>query len=134
MIFIDSSAWVALALPGDRNATRARTFYSDVQRGAHGSLVTTDFVLDEAISLVRMVLDAPAATRFAQAALGSKSLRIVWIDARRFRAAVEMMLQYSEKKWSLTDCTSFLVMQNLGIQKAFGFDRGFEQAGFTLFP
>jgi predicted nucleic acid-binding protein len=36
-----------------------------------------------------------------------------------------------DKDWGLTDCTSFVVMQQRGITEAFTSDRHFEQAGFV---
>jgi len=39
-----------------------------------------------------------------------------------------------DKRWSFTDCTSFVLMQNLGIRKALTFDANFRQAGFATFP
>jgi predicted nucleic acid-binding protein len=36
-----------------------------------------------------------------------------------------------DKQWSLTDCISFVVMQDRGIVEALTGDHHFEQAGFT---
>jgi hypothetical protein len=134
MIFIDSGAWVALTIPNDKNASRARALYSEVQQGRHGSLVTTDFILDEVLALVRMAVDAPTAVRFAEAALSSKSVSILRIDPARFREALRMLGQNAVRRWTFTDCTSFVVMRGLGITKAFTFDPGFEQAGYECLP
>lgn len=41
-------------------------------------------------------------------------------------------MQRGDKAWSLTDCSSFLIMQDLGITEALAFDRHFEQAGFKV--
>lgn len=49
----------------------------------------------------------------------------------QFRAAVEFYLQREDQRWSLTDCASFLVMQERGITEALAYDRDFEQAGFV---
>ncbi|MCU0535569.1 MAG: hypothetical protein MUD14_16890 [Hydrococcus sp. Prado102] len=38
--------------------------------------------------------------------------------------------QRPDKGWSLTDCISFVVMEQLKIKQAFTCDRHFEQAGF----
>ncbi len=38
--------------------------------------------------------------------------------------------QRTDKVWGLTDCISFVVMQDRGITSAFTADRYFEQAGF----
>ena len=37
-----------------------------------------------------------------------------------------------DKEWSLTDCTSFVVMQEEGLTDALTTDHHFEQAGFTV--
>jgi len=39
-----------------------------------------------------------------------------------------------DKQWSFTDCTSYVVMRQLGIEEAFAFDRHFEQMGFVRRP
>jgi len=36
----------------------------------------------------------------------------------------------ADKSWSLTDCTSFVIMEDRGIRDALTGDRHFEQAGF----
>ena len=37
-----------------------------------------------------------------------------------------------DKEWSLTDCISFIVMQEYGLTEALTADHHFEQAGFTI--
>ena len=36
-----------------------------------------------------------------------------------------------DKSWSLTDCTSFVIMEQMAISEALTPDRHFEQAGFV---
>ena len=36
-----------------------------------------------------------------------------------------------DKEWSLTDCISFVVMEDEGLREALTGDRHFEQAGFV---
>ncbi len=134
MIFLDTGAWVALAVPGDPHAAEARRLYAEIARGAHGALVTTDFVLDEAVTLARMASDAPTAARLAETVLGSRSVTVVWIDRDQVVAAVDRLRRHADKRSSLTDCTSFEVMEQLRITDAFTFDHNFEEAGFTRRP
>lgn len=48
-----------------------------------------------------------------------------------FEAGLELYLDRPDKNWSLTDCISFVVMQEHGITEALTGDRHFEQAGFV---
>ena len=49
----------------------------------------------------------------------------------QFRTAVERYASRSDQRWSLTDCASFLVMEERDITEALAYDRDFEQAGFV---
>ncbi len=134
MIFFDTGAWVALSVPGDRNAGAARGLYEKVSRGAHGAIVTTNFVLDEATTLIRMATDVETASRFLRTVLRAPSATLVWISSDHFASALEMFEQHGDKRWSFTDCTSFVAMRDLGISEAFTFDKNFQQAGFSRLP
>ena len=48
----------------------------------------------------------------------------------QFRTAVERYASRSDQRWSLTDCASFLLMEERGITEALAYDRDFQQAGF----
>ncbi len=40
----------------------------------------------------------------------------------------------ADKRFSLTDCVSFVLMERLGIERALAFDARFVQAGFRILP
>jgi predicted nucleic acid-binding protein len=44
------------------------------------------------------------------------------------------MEERSDKRWSFTDCTSFVAMRSLSVDSAFTFDANFQQAGFKMLP
>lgn len=48
-----------------------------------------------------------------------------------FDKAVTLFTERPDKRWSLTDCTSFVAMQEHGITDALTSDRHFQQAGIT---
>lgn len=81
-----------------------------------------------------MTADVQAASTFLHSVLESGSVTVVRIDAEKFRAALELFEHSRDKRWSFTDCTSFLVMRELGLAQAFSFDRNFEEAGFARLP
>ena len=134
LIFFDTGGWAALSIPGDLNAPAARRLFSEVSRGRHGAVVTTSFVLDEVVTLLRAATDVETASRFARGILGSRETTIVWIDQPLFEAALEEFESHADKRWSLTDCSSFVVMRQLGLDTAFSFDKNFEQTGFLRLP
>lgn len=96
--------------------------------------VTTDYVLDETITLIRYVHSHEKATEFAEAVLASRVLKIIYVDKGAFGSAFELFRKNSDKTWSFTDCTSFVVMGSVGLRAAFTFDRHFRQAGFEMLP
>jgi predicted nucleic acid-binding protein len=54
---------------------------------------------------------------------------VSFIEAE-FPAALDLFRRRSDKNWSLTDCSSFLIMQKMAISEALTYDLHFEQAGF----
>ncbi len=134
MIFVDSGAWVALSLPNDRNHATARRAYADLAGGSHGALVTSNFILDESATFLRMAADVPTAARLARTVLASPNVVVAWIDPATFDAALRLLESRPDKRWSLTDCTSFAVMKDLQVEEAFSFDHNFEEAGFVRLP
>lgn len=134
MIFVDTGAWVALSVAGDRHATAARSVHAELGRGLRGAIVATDYVLDEAATFIRMDTDVQTAARFLRTVRTSKSITLVWVGPEHFEAATDLFERHGDKRWSFTDCTSFVVMRELGIQDAFTFDHNFEEAGFSILP
>lgn len=134
MIFVDTGAWIALLDHRDRYHAAARKFQEELRRGAHGRLVTTDHVLAEAVTYLRLYAPGAPVTEFRRIVTESESLQVVWTPSDRFWEAWVRLEGHSDKRWSFTDCLSFITMESLGIRTAFGFDSDFLQAGFELRP
>ncbi|MCI4335172.1 MAG: type II toxin-antitoxin system VapC family toxin [Thermoplasmata archaeon] len=134
MIFIDSGAWIALLDERDGHHDAARGFQAELFRGRYGRVITTDYVLDEAVTYLRLHGPAELVGQFRTIITGSESVHVVWTTPERFWAAWDTLRGRPDKRWSLTDCLSFVTMEALGIRRAFGFDSDFRQAGFELLP
>ena len=134
LIFADSSAWYALSDERDADHDAASRFFQTSMRRETGRLATTDYVMDETLTLLRARRGLPAAHQLASLVDSSPNVELVWVGEERYRQALELMMSYRDKEWSFTDCTSFVVMRELGIRDAFTFDANFAQAGFQIHP
>jgi uncharacterized protein len=134
MIFVDAGAWIALMDRRERRHPAALRQFRKIAEGQHGRMVTTDYVLDEAVTRLRSQADVSAVRELRSALTQSESLQIVWTPADRFWEAWQRLEGRPDKEWSLTDCLSFVTMEALGIRVAFAFDSDFAEAGFELLP
>ena len=64
----------------------------------------------------------------------SANFQVIRVSDRDFDQALALMLAHEDKKWSFTDCTTFVLMRELQIRDAFTFDHNFTEAGFRPLP
>ena len=102
--------------------------------GKEGTLVTSDYVLDETTTLLRNRKGVGTAVQFLEQVFASKNVLVSWVEPPIFHEAVSLLKSHADKEWSFTDCTSFTIMQQLKIQNAFCFGDHFRQAGFMRLP
>ena len=67
---------------------------------------------------------------FIERCYTTANIRVVSIDTALFRRALDFYRERPDKAWGLTDCLSFLVMQDQGLIDALTADEHFRQAGF----
>src|SRR5208283_383744 len=134
MIFVDTSAWYASEVEDDINHEQARKFLHQLASGKHGVAVTTDYVLDETLTLLRSRRGLPPALAFIDKIRKSKSIRVFWVNENLFEKALSLFSSKSDVTWSFTDCTSFALMKDLSLAEAFTFDRHFMEAGLGKLP
>src|SRR5207245_8558761 len=101
---------------------------------AGGILVTTDFVVDETLTLLRFRLGLIAAGKWWQQVDRSSRLRWERIDSDRFEKARQLFFQYRDKDLSFTDCTSCVIMREIRLTHALTKNRHFGQMGFQVLP
>jgi uncharacterized protein len=131
---VDTSAWYALEVEDDVNHEAACRFLSKVATGKYGVSVTTDYVLDETLTLLRSRRNLSSASVFIDKIKKSKSVRVFWVEEGLFEKALDMFQGSDRKGWSFTDCTSFALMKDLLIPEAFTFGSHFREAGLQVLP
>ena len=129
-LFADSGYWIALWNPEDTLYERAMEIAQSI---GEDPIVTTQLVLNEALNhmsgrgqtlreyAVQMVRDLAA----------NPDVQIVSQTDSQFWDALGRYDSRSDQTWGITDCASFLVMEEQGLTQALAYDRDFEQAGFT---
>ncbi len=132
-VMVDTSAFHALRNIGDVLEYEIATAVAKHLERDGAALVTTDYVLDETYTLFRMTLGHKAAVDFGLQ-IQQGGIEIVQVDESIQENAWEIFARYRDKRFSFTDCTSFVVMERARIRGAFTFDRHFQQYGFQTFP
>lgn len=127
MIFVDTSLWFAAHVVEDLNYIRADALLTNPS----DRLVTTDYVIDELLTLLLMRGHRPVAQMLGPLLFSESMAEIIWIDSADVAAAWQLFDTYSDKTWSFTDCVSYAVMKRLGIREAFSLDEDFRQFGFV---
>ena len=132
-VFVDTVGWMACADESDPGHTRAcEARDSALEQGS--VLVATDYVLDETLTLIRKRLGLAAARAWWEQIEGSSRLRWEWIGMVRAEKARSVFFRHRDKDYSFTDCTSFVVMQELRLKRALTTDHHFRQMGFEVVP
>jgi predicted nucleic acid-binding protein len=133
-LFLDTSAFAALAHRRDRNHGAATRLLRTLQRRRR-ALITSTYVLDELLTLLRVRWDHRTAVKAGEALLRTRWCRVVDIPEATRMAAWQIFVRYADQTFSFTDCTTFALMHEMGLDEAFTFDRtDFSAAGFTALP
>lgn len=136
MIFVDTSAFIAIVNEKDDNHRAAKRFLDDIKRGKVKvkKIITSDYIIDETLTRIRYSVGHKEAVEWGDGILASKVIDRMEIGNEFFELAWDIFTKYKDKKLSFTDCTSFAVMKKRGIEKVFAFDEDFERMGFVLMP
>jgi hypothetical protein len=128
MIFVDTSAWYALAVPKDRHFGAATDWMKDGPK----PFVTTDFIVAETLTLLRARGLKDLAISMGEDFFGGVLGQVHYLTTEDVLAAWRVFRDYRDKAWSFTDATSKVVIEKLGIRQAFAFDEHFKQFGSVL--
>jgi uncharacterized protein len=129
-VFMDTAGFLALWDAADEHHGRALRLQDELARNSHRFL-TTDYVIDETVTLLLVRHSHSAAADFLRTATTSESLHLQWVTSDRFHAAADFFTRHDDKEWSFTDCVSFELMHELNVRDAFTTDLHFRQAGFN---
>ena len=131
MIFVDTGAWFAAFVPNDAHHAAARRWLDSNTE----PLLTSDYVLDELLTLLRVRGEQSRAFILGEQILSESIVSLHLVTVREIQVAFEIFRKFDDKAWSFTDCVSRVVMEELKIPTAFAFDDHFRQFGMvTVVP
>ena len=127
--FADTSYFLALISPNDVHHQKAVA----LSRERSVPLVTTSWVITElANGMSRPPWLRGVFGQVLESIQSDPTATVVPADETLFRRGLELYRDRDDKEWSLTDCISFIVMQDRELSEALTSDHHFEQAGFTV--
>ncbi|WP_375469182.1 type II toxin-antitoxin system VapC family toxin [uncultured Nostoc sp.] len=131
IVFIDTSGWANLFIATESYHEQAKQWFQH-RRQQDQAIVTTNYIVIELVALLNSPLRVPRPQlfKYVEAVRTAPYINLIYIEPTIDLAAWELLKTRKDKAWSLVDSTSFIVMQQLGIQEALTTDHHFEQAGF----
>ena len=133
LLFVDTAGWmgcVDAADPDHEAACAARDDWLEHE----GLLITSDYIIDETLTLLRLRLGLGTAEEWWHGIAASRRVVRELVHEERAERARGIFFRYRDKDFSFTDCTSFALMRELRIREALTTDKHFQQAGYQMLP
>jgi predicted nucleic acid-binding protein len=135
-VFVDTGAWIALAVRQDQLHPSAAAHAHRLARSLT-PLLTTNYVMLETYTYIRYHYDHHKALAFdtiLQNLIQVGRLMVIWVTEEVHGRALDIFRTYDDQVFSVADCASFVVARDRKIREVFGFDRNFLTMGFILKP
>jgi predicted nucleic acid-binding protein len=128
LVFADTWFYLAILNRADPNHPRATA----ASRSERRHRVTTDFVLVEVGDALSKTGNRDVFTRFHDWIRTHSGTTVIPASRRLLEDGLHLYRYRHDKDWPLTDCMSFVVMDDEGISDALTGDGHLEQAGFKV--
>ena len=129
--FADAWFWIGLVHKPDQHHRAATAIYKKI---GGSQIVTSEMVLTEVLNVFRKFGPRwrTICCNYVDLLRTRSEIVVVAQTSNYFQRGLVKYRQHHDKEWSLVDCTSFLIMEERGIQSVLTGDRHFAQAGYTL--
>ncbi|MDM8520637.1 PIN domain-containing protein [Anaerolineales bacterium HSG6] len=131
-LFVDTWGWVNIFNRRETHHQVVSQYYREV-RAARGEIYTSDYVLDETITLLFRRLPTPLAIKAIdsiQTAVNQGYLTVAWVTPERFERTIALRSMFQDKPLiSFTDLSSMAIMQEFSLTHALTGDAHFMHVG-----
>jgi uncharacterized protein len=125
-MLLDTSGLLCLHHKAEPSHNRARALYEHAR-----VRVTHNYILAEFIALATIRrLPRPAALSYMTDLRRNPDIETVWVDESLHSEAMALLLSRRDKRYSLCDAVSFIVMRRRSLSEALTTDHHFVQEGF----
>lgn len=130
-VFVDSGAWIALALSRDPLHEQAREQW-DLLHGAGAKLHTSVPVVIETFTFLERNANRDVALAWKESIYKPGTVKVLACELRDLAQSWEYFRRTDLHQLSAVDATSFAIMKRARIRLAFTFDRHFSVVGFRF--
>lgn len=130
MIFVDTSVWFARLVSAEPNHLHITIGLGENQE----LLITSDYCVDETLTLLSLRERPSLAVEAGRELFNETLARTHYLSVPQIDRAWILFQQRAAAGWSVTDCTSKVLIDDLGIGSAASFDSRFAQFGIQVFP
>jgi uncharacterized protein len=130
-VFVDSGAWIALALSRDPLHVQAREQW-ELLHGAGAKLHTSVPVVIETFTFLDRNANRDVALTWKEAIYRPGTVKLLPCELRDLEQSWEYFRRGDLHKLSAVDATSFAIMKRARIGLAYTFDHHFAVVGFRL--
>jgi len=127
-VFADTSYYLALVNSLDQDHAKVCRWSATYA----GSSVTTAWVIAELANAISQSDNRPFFLSLLRDLQSDRRVTVIPPTQDLFERGLGLYARRMDKDWSLTDCISFLVMEDHGLQDAAALDHHFVQAGFNI--
>ncbi|MDQ1327316.1 MAG: uncharacterized protein QG641_596 [Candidatus Poribacteria bacterium] len=135
-IFLDTSFLFAYYNADDEDHELALDLIKDMVNNKV-DIIISDYIFDELITLLLYRISKAKAIEICNRLINeikSRNIELKYVDNEIFMEALKIFIRFSDKEWSFTDCTSYVIIKNAKITKAVSFDEHFRQFGIEILP
>lgn len=122
-VFIDTGAFCALSIPKDQHNRKAKVIYKQIHKDKY-VICTSDYVLDETYTLLKMRGSHATAVKFMNQ-IDKCNITVLRVTEDIEEKVKAIFRKIDDKRLSYTDCTSFALINQSGVETVFAFDEHF---------
>lgn len=130
-VFVDSDAFVALAIGKDSSHRKALKILSDLSQKPV-IFITSNYVFSETVTVISQKAGHDEAISFIKKIQSGEGYTIKWIDQVIELLAIEIFSKQTSKNVSFVDCTNMAIMRHNHLDAIFSFDEIYKKNGFKL--